>query len=71
MTKIKILLQKLKVSIGLLFSKNYIVVVMAKKNIYTLASTESVAHLSELNDIVDLALDDAESFYDYENQNQL
>lgn len=61
---------KLRLSILFLFSKNYIVVVMCKRDSYALARTESVLHLDELNQIVELTLDDAETFYEYENQNQ-
>lgn len=43
---------------------------MCKRDSYALARTESVLHLDELNQIVELTLDDAETFYEYENQNQ-
>lgn len=68
MKTIKDFFQKLQVAFCLLFSKNYVVVVMGKKSTYAMARSESVYHLDELNDLLELTMDDAESFYDFENQ---
>lgn len=68
MKTIKQFFKKFQVAFCLLFSKNYVVVVMGKKYTYAMASTKSVQHLSEINDLLELTMDDAESFYDFENQ---
>lgn len=68
MKKIKYFFQKIKIALLFIFSNNYIVVLVFDKNIYATANTESVLHLDTLNEAIELTMDDAESFYDYENQ---
>lgn len=70
MKRISNFFTKLRICIVFLFSNNYVLVVMGKNDTYALARTESILHLDELNQIVELTLDDAETFYEYENQNQ-